>query len=62
MRGQVLKNIFLLKSTNRLSTEDHSDFLAVYYKGLFLKVGFEYPFGSAKRKAHIVAKLFSFAG
>lgn len=56
------KDSFFLESANRLRRQDHCDFLAVYHERFLLKIRFENAFRAAQREAHIVAKLFAFAG
>lgn len=56
------KDALFLERSDSLSTESHSDFLAINNEGFLLQVWFEDAFCASQRKAHIVAELFAFTG
>ena len=62
MLGDILKNAFFAKGSNRLSAEVHRDFLSVNHEGLFLQVRLKDSLGTSEREAYVVTVLFTFTG
>ena len=56
------ENAFFLQCANCLSAKDHRNLLTVEFKSFLLEVRLKHTVSATQREAHIVAKLFTFAG